>query len=186
MSISWSSIKSISGLSSFGPRSKPRAKLSGAFVESELQEIRPKSNGVISEEGEEDGYCNEDSCFKQVSSSDKGFDLESHTERVVSPVVSLQDLNVSLSREVDGDLSDADTISAGQLTPTIPSGQVLSSLSSKPLCCWHVVQNSDTLSGICIRYGTTEETLLRYNKASRASLLGRKAIRIPLIENMER
>ena len=91
------------------------------------------------------------------------------------------------SRDPDNDFSDADTMSAGQVTPTVlpPNGDGLKSVSGKLLCCWHVIEDTDTLSGICIRYGISEDALLRANRASRAALLARKSILIPLIENME-
>eukprot|EP00291_Cryptomonas_curvata_P003634 CAMPEP_0172187102 /NCGR_PEP_ID=MMETSP1050-20130122/21157_1 /TAXON_ID=233186 /ORGANISM="Cryptomonas curvata, Strain CCAP979/52" /LENGTH=79 /DNA_ID=CAMNT_0012861399 /DNA_START=500 /DNA_END=739 /DNA_ORIENTATION=- len=78
-------------------------------------------------------------------------------------------------------------MSAGQITPTVlPSNaDGLKIVSGKSLCCWHVIEDTDTLSGICIRYGISEDALLRANRASRAALLARKSILIPLIENME-
>ena len=92
----------------------------------------------------------------------------------------------SSSRDFE-ELSDADTMSAGQITPTVQplQSEGLKGASGKALCCWHVIEDSDTISGICIRYGISEEALLRANRASRAALLARKSILIPLIENME-
>ncbi|EKX34546.1 hypothetical protein GUITHDRAFT_155710 [Guillardia theta CCMP2712] len=57
--------------------------------------------------------------------------------------------------------------------------------SSKLLVKSHVVDKSDTISGICIKYNVTVDRLLAINKATRNTLLIRKTIKIPLVEGMD-
>jgi hypothetical protein len=208
----WNSLKVLGNLAPWKSRSKRAEVLECS--ESELQEIRHKGSIVSANHGlfevderfevkemEEtfEHHSSYSSFDRNESFSESEEGKRNESSRIYQSLKRfgyLQDqsncnsestLSSFCSRDLENDLSDADTMSAGQITPTVlpPNADGLKSVSGKPLCCWHVIEDTDTLSGICIRYGISEDALLRANRASRAALLARKSILIPLIENME-
>jgi hypothetical protein len=202
----WNSLKV---LGNFAPwKSRAKAKENLECSESELQELCHRNhiaNGLfeVDEVKEMEENFDHQSSFASFHSKGSIADSEEGKRNESARIFQslrrfgyLQDqstcnsesLHSSFSsRDPENDFSDADTMSAGQITPTVlpPNADGLKSVSGKSLCCWHVIEDTDTLSGICIRYGISEDALLRANRASRAALLARKSILIPLIENME-
>jgi hypothetical protein len=209
----WSSLKS--SLGSYASWSfKPKKKDSLEIAESELQEFHGRKVGVRENDSlfDVDELQEVEACPEVISfefNQDREAKYEDESSRICQILRRFESCedprtftfkavqergnlsnsahaSCSSSRDLE-ELSDADTMSAGQMTPTVQPLQSdgLKGASGKALCCWHVIEDSDTLSGICIRYGISEDALLRANRASRAALLARKSILIPLIENME-
>ena len=154
----------------------------------EIREVEDDLKGSVINSDESGDVMHSESM--RICYTLRRFDPAGALSRQQHEKVSLQSNNEgsssSFSRDFE-ELSDADTMSAGQMTTTVQAVQSdgLKGSSGKALCCWHAVEDSDTLSGICIRYGISEDALLRANRASRSAALARKSLLIPLVENMD-